>query len=81
MRKPDVEIERRQGRGNTFPPHPLCPDCMLCQRADHEKIFNTICQLPYFSLKTVQRYGSTLLMVDWNLAVEGQQVFQIDPLR
>jgi len=49
-----------EGRGNTFPPHPLCTDINLYQRAIQKTIIQATCQLPYSHQKTVQPTGSTL---------------------
>gem|GEM_PF-5722736 len=50
-----------EGRGNTFPPNPLCPNIKLYQRAIQKTITQATCQLPYSHQKTVQPMGSTLV--------------------
>jgi hypothetical protein len=52
-----------EGRGNTFPPSPLCPNIKLYQRAIRKTITQATCQLPYSHQKTVQPMGSTLSIV------------------
>jgi hypothetical protein len=56
----NAQIARSQRRGDTFPPAPPLPEViLLCQRAKEMQQIEATCQLPYFSLKTVQPMGST----------------------
>jgi hypothetical protein len=48
---------RREGGGNTFPPHPLCTDINLYQRAIHENNFTSDLSTTLFPLKNCPTNG------------------------
>gem|GEM_PF-7097554 len=54
---------RREGRGNTFPPHPLCTDINLYQRAIHENNFTSDLSTTLFPLKNCPTNGVHLILI------------------